>query len=709
MRDKNINGVAVLKELIKKGTALYYYRATPFTEHGEFNYDGNLKEDFFFENMFSPIGNCSNYVKEVKDSLQDRTHKSILLLGNQGCGKTTFMHHLTRECNEFDFIFFDFDKDTSNPTIGEYIEKLSTHLHDLIKSDNQVNKLFYDLYIRNKELINKKINGNNNINNFFDDFHKTFIISRFRSKEKEREDFIKKINELFFNQLLSLITLWYICKLKNSQQVNSKPLIFCFDNLDVLVNKEIIEKFFKEYLIFVRNVDSIIQNINDDFVNDNKLTYKKLFSFIFCCRKHTWARVRQHYRHDQSFMRISTLERDITDAFEKRAILAKREKYINDNKDYYGDFIEEVSKTKAIISDLDMDEDYSHNIYDLFDDDYRQCNITFEEILAKNPSSIEEYFNIKNKIEGKAPYGARGLIYKELFEKFKEEDIFKRIGVLETDRKEPLVSNARLLLNYLNFHTYTKDRRTQKHVAFDKIVNDFEGIISKDDIDKSLIAMFKLGDDSCWNELIAFNEIHNEELETCSGLEVFITKAGHEYLSLMATHFEFFNIRVTKEKIANIALFSRSSIEESEDAKCKYNFDETITNVIEVVEKCCENMSMHYKKYMESKYKSVSEYLGSHFVYGSVKVLHGERIIHTHIRYIDSYRLYILKNTSQSLDKKEINKKLVEYIERYIIIGKTNPLILTTKSTEKLFPAFEKKIKLIRDSDFEDFTTKIDI
>lgn len=709
MQNRNKNGVTVLKELIKKGTALYYYRATPFTEHGEFNYDGNLKEDFFFENMFSTVGKCSDYVQEVKNSLQDRIHKSILLLGNQGCGKTTFIHHLTRECNEFDFIFFDFDKDTSNPTIEEYIEKLSTHLHNLIKSDSQVNKKFYDLYIRNKNLINTKINGNNNINNFFDDFHKTFIISRFRSKEKERENFIKKINELFFNQLLSLITLWYICKLKNQQEINPKPLIFCFDNLDVLVNKEIIEKFFKEYLIFVRNVDSIIQNINDDFIKKNQITYKRLFSFVFCCRKHTWARVRQHYRHDQSFVRVSTLERDITDAFEKRAILEKREQYINDNVDFYGEFKDEVSKIKAIISDLDTDEYHNHNIYDLFDDDYRQCNITFEEILANNPNSIEEYFNIKNNIEGNALYGARGIIYKELFEKFKEEDIFKRIGVLETDREEPLVSNARLLLNYLNFHTYTKDKRMQKHIAFEKIVDDFDGIISRDDIDKALIAMFKLGDDSCWNELIAFNEIHNEELETCSGLEIFITKAGHEYLSLMATHFEFFNIRVTKEKTVNAALFSRTSICESEVSKYKYNFDETITNVIDVVKKCCENMSTHYKKYMESKYKSVSDYLGSHFVYGSVKVLHGERIIHTHIRYIDSYRLYILKNASENLNKKEINKKLVEYIEKYLIIGKNNPLILTKKSNEKLFPAFEKKIRIIRDSDFEDFTTKIDV
>lgn len=41
-----------LEEKIRNESALYYYRATPFTQHSEFNYDGKLKKDFFFEHMF---------------------------------------------------------------------------------------------------------------------------------------------------------------------------------------------------------------------------------------------------------------------------------------------------------------------------------------------------------------------------------------------------------------------------------------------------------------------------------------------------------------------------------------------------------------------------------------------------------------------------------------------------------------------------------
>ena len=76
-----------LKDLIQEGSPIYFFRSTPFTDHGEFNYNGMLTPDFFFKNLFSPIGKCLAYIDEIKNSLINRQHKSILLIGNQGCGK----------------------------------------------------------------------------------------------------------------------------------------------------------------------------------------------------------------------------------------------------------------------------------------------------------------------------------------------------------------------------------------------------------------------------------------------------------------------------------------------------------------------------------------------------------------------------------------------------------------------------------------------
>lgn len=711
-KDK-LKEVAVLRERIKNGSAIYYYRATPFTEHGEFNYNGALKESFFFDNLFSKEGKCNTYIARIQKALNNNEYKSILLTGNQGCGKTTFVHYLEKQCPEYQFEFFDFDKDTSNPTLEEYIEKLSIYLLNLLKSDNNVNIIFYDLFIKNQELITRKINASNNINIFFDYLRDVFILKC--QNNISRDDFIRNINSLYFNQILSLITLWHICeiKMRNVKAEDIRLKIFCLDNLDVLVNKEIIERFFKEYFRFVRNVDSILQQINDEFIRENQLSYNNLFVFIFSCRQHTWARVRQYYRHSNTFVKISTLELNVTDAFEKKGILARREKYINDNIDYYGNFKDNVSRVRSLLADMDTSEERSHNIYDLFDDDYRQCNITFEELITENPSLLDEYFCVKNKklfnVSGVQLCGARGIVYRALFEKFKDDGIFSKIGVLEVDAKRPLVSNARMILNYLNFYTYSSEKNGKKSIGFSKLVDGFEGIIDREDINNAIRAMFLLGDDSSWNELVAFNEIHNENLQDCDGLEIFITKAGHEYLDFIATHFEFFNTRVIKPRTIDFALFSAESLKKCKNENYVYNFEETINCVFDIVAVCCRKISQYYSEFMNERFQDLQEYLQSPFTYSEARVLHSERIIHTHIRYIDNYRLYVLNDIENTEVRKEINEKLICFIEKYIKVGEKYPNILTTKSTQILFPAFRKKIKLIRDSKFENHTEKVDV
>lgn len=261
------------------------------------------------------------------------------------------------------------------------------------------------------------------------------------------------------------------------------------------------------------------------------------------------------------------------------------------------------------------------------------------------------------------------------------------------------------MLNYLNYTTYGQNRC----VPFSRIVADFEGIISKDDINLSLIAMFNLGFDSSWNELVAFNEINTEIIETCENAELMITTAGHEYLNLVATHFEFFNVRVPYSRRCEAALFSPISTETYSKPgwyyKCnertfvpKYNFEEIISNVLQIVEHCCKNMTGFFHKFMADRYDK-QQYLYSPYVYGDSNVLHGERIIHTHIRYIDNYRLYLLSNCT-TIPQKEINEILLRFIEEYIRIGECYPDVLTQRSTDYLFPAFKKTIQEIKDSDY---------
>lgn len=707
--NNEIWGASNLDKEICKNSVLYYLRATPFTEYGEYNYNGELKSNFFFDNLFSKDGKCDYYVEKVIDEIINKHKKSIILTGNQGCGKTTFLYYLKRQMPEnIDFKVLDFDKNTSNPNLETYVEKFSSYLHQLIYKDYEYNNItncfYYNFFENNKSTILSAINGANNVKKFFNLFHEVFINKNFINSTPD--EFINQINSLFFNQILSLIILWHISRFYCDNCI--RPVVFCLDNLDVLVNNQIVNGFFEEYFTFARNIDSVIQNVNKEEINGTKLHYNTIFTFIFSCRQHTWAKVKKSYIHQGNIIEISSYEANITDAFDKNSILEKREEYINKHRDFYNDFADKTSNVRLLLEDMKD----RHNIYDLFNDDYRQCSITFEKILYDNPDLLTEYINLRKKLSGIGLYGARGLVYKALFDKFKEDDLFELIGVLDVGSKKPPVSNARIILNYLDNRTYSQSR-TIKSIKFEKIVRDFSGIVNKADINNSLIQMFNLGvGNSIWNELIAFVQIDSDELDNCKRKKIFITKAGHEYLDLVSTHFEFFNTRVIEKKSKDVSLFSHQSLKPYYGSKkYQYVFQEIIENVLNIVRSCCEKMSVFYESIMFQKFNGKNDYLNSFFVYssGNTKVFHGERIIHTHIRYIDHFRRFILNGKKIKDENNAINKILVDYIKNYIEIGENNPNILSEKSTNDLFPKFYDKIKVIETSNYTDYTTPINV
>lgn len=702
--EKNYDEVTMIKKIAEKGS-MYFLHSTPFSERSEFNYSGDLNEIFFFDHLFSKNDSYYEIIEELKKPLYAERKKTIIFIGNQGCGKTTFVHSLQNEFKKLDFLYFDFDQRTSHPTLEEYKERFSNYFHGLICDPNNdsYNRRLYDIYITNKTTFDQNINADNKINNFFVKFLSTFITG---DKEAiSKQNFILEISSLFFNQILSLITLWHVSRITLTKD-EVKPLVFCMDNLDVLVNQEIIENYFKEYFRFTRNIDSILNKLENNYIRNGaggkRITYDKYFSFILVCRRHTWARVCTQYPHDHPAIVLSTYQKDITEVFDKREILNKRYEYVLTNKKRFGGFEKEMSLACSLLNDMDV---ANRNIYALFNDDYRQCTITIEKLLEKNPELIKEYSEVKNHFYT-VNHGVRGIIYHAIFESFKKDGYFSSIGVLDVNQSHPFVSDARMILNYLDYMTY----RRNNSVSFSSLVADFEGIISKANLNKSVVSMFKLGYSSAWNELVAFDKIDTESVENCENTNILITKAGHEYLDFVATHFEFFNIRVTKRRDIEAALFSNKSLQlhHSPDRtysingieyNYKYSFEETIMCVMDIVTQCCKKLTAFYEQYMQNRY-TPREYLESPYVYSGARVMHGERIIHTHIRYIDDFRLYLMSRTDLLMPTEEINEILIRFIEEYIRIGESYPIVLSQQSTERLFPAFKDCIQKIKESGY---------
>ena len=147
----NTKEISNVDRAISQNSALYFFRSTPFSEHSEFNYNGALTSEFFFNNLFSKVGKYETYISEIVDAIENKHNKSVIIIGNQGCGKTTFLHGLKRELKApREFLILDFDKNTSNPKLKEYIEIFSSYFHNLIYKDyqaeNTVNKMFYNIF-----------------------------------------------------------------------------------------------------------------------------------------------------------------------------------------------------------------------------------------------------------------------------------------------------------------------------------------------------------------------------------------------------------------------------------------------------------------------------------------------------------------------------------------------------------------------------------
>ena len=220
-----------------------------------------------------------------------------------------------------------------------------------------------------------------------------------------------------------------------------------------------------------------------------------------------------------------------------------------------------------------------------------------------------------------------------------------------------------------------------------------------------------------------YDEVEESYLENeKETIKVHITKAGETYLDLIATHFEFFSCRIVKKKEYNkYPLFMSENRKKTENGK--YYFQFLIENVIGVVSNCCKKLNNFYADTNYNNEGGKKEYLESYLVYRpneSSRVFHGERIIHTHIRYIDAFRLYLLSLTNNEIsydDKIYINKTIIGYILDYMNIGKQYPNILSEVSEGKeadetqkgLFAKFLVKIEIIVNSQYTDFKTKIDI
>ena len=197
--------------------------------------------------------------------------------------------------------------------------------------------------------------------------------------------------------------------------------------------------------------------------------------------------------------------------------------------------------------------------------------------------------------------------------------------------------------------------------------------------------------------------------------------AGKMYVEYVATHFEFFTVRVYKT--SREALFCDSNLVRDTNT---HNFKcvDIVNRIYSEVEKCCGslydfNLRLCNKNHYLNPYTNLEFYRDSHYVCVFKRVnldgqerrfkqFHEERIILTHINYIDCYRTYIL-NYCENIcheDKVELNKKLTKSITKYVDLLASDRILKSKNTDTELIDYYRKQIGIL-ENDWSDFETEI--
>jgi len=299
-------------------------------------------------------------------------------------------------------------------------------------------------------------------------------------------------------------------------------------------------------------------------------------------------------------------------------------------------------------------------------------------IVSSNAFSIDEYTSI---YKSGFPHGSRGVIYRLLFNIFNKSGYFKRIKILDfNNRGIKSSSPSRLILTYIANSTDSRLTHDSRVVSFEDLLDDIDGKIPAQDVIRCLWEMYNLVTAEDWCNLISFAEsddasetgLHkelryydalknNQSEESNLNFTTFrITSSGLVFLTYVCIHFEYFACRIFDAKYP--PLFLPNALEKTND---QYNFKVTINAVLSEVKTCAQKLRNTY----ESN-GNLCDHPDSLFLFrrpGKSSQYHVERLIFSHVQYLDEFRRFVLKTKHGSI-REEVSDYILETIQEYLSI-----------------------------------------
>ncbi|MCI8297010.1 MAG: hypothetical protein HFG22_14260 [Lachnospiraceae bacterium] len=733
----------IFVEMLKSDDSIERFMlCTPFTTDDILKYGGDLTEDLFYEKLYvrPRSGEYKTIETKIIRGIKSHNKNTIYILGNKGCGKSTFINKIRRTLktdSDICYEFIDFGESNATLKYKKTKETLVRKIYKILKTlfkeerDNRTIKRFIQFYFDNIEDIDSEWDAEKNIDLFF----KTLkgLIQESNTKLEQLEVKIRPIllkTELF--QLFFILTL-LLMHIQLIRYSYLKPTAIILDNLDNMLEITEIKTFIEHYRNYLQLIGTFIKRCN---WSDGK-QHRYRFVYILVMREITKANISTP--HSLEVSRVSSREYDVTELFPKKDISHRRTKYLLELieliekkeilvEEWFQDILPDLKRQAETIQIMVGDSYIQKTIYPLFNNDYRIATMTLVKMCIENATLLQEYIELFKCGISSAKYGGRGIVYRLVLDRFKERKYFKKIGLVDfKDRSDKKVSLNRLILTYLNNTTDIKATGDSKAISLKEIFRSFKMFKSKEVVE-CLWEMYNLITTEEWNPLIMFassldvskdglfleRKRYRESLKEDEDIDteakysfLRITCAGRVYLTNICTHFEFFSCRIFGKK--RPPLFSKRVFVLKNDEPI---FKTIIDAVYEEVKLCCKSLEeFEGVGGVCSKIDSDFNYKNEYGVYQ----YHGERIIFSHISYIDIYRCYLLAEKpkeicAMGIELKDISRYLIEMCEKYLELFEVCKIGSSIKNKEGAFikDIMKDKVQSAYDNPC-DFTCTINI
>ena len=638
----------------------------------------------------------------IKEIGKTENSLAIFIEGYAGCGKSTFVQYLlSRQLKSYnyEYQYFNYDIGANSDRSSERIVSAIREgfIRQLIKCIAENKMYVIDKF---KELISQReieyldpyykiYNEFINVNTFEE------AISYYRNDKNEnklRSSLHKQLKEFSCAQILALDYVLRLSSYIKSDKKNNPLLYVCYDNLDAIENSEELKEFANILVSMRKNIDDYI---NVTFHNYNGMMLPH-FIIISTYRKITAAKVESSI-HSERIDDYSEYNQyiqyiDASHFYSYYSIIEKREeyfsRYIKDRQLNGEVLLDELHTIKKLIR-----TDFVRNKYaGLWNNNYRTCSTIFDKILKKYYRQAKdcERFIDKN-IDGydefsSVYYGASAIFLSLVCKIFHDggmwgEDHMNLIALnnnKENKSVSELTSLSRLLLTYISNNKDFSGNISA--VSTLKIFNEFCLLFEPEAICKSLANMLARDKTDTWRRPIYYHRnaindneniekalikqweisIANKNEQAIAYTELLLCECGYAFIERLSSSFEYFSNRISNE---NKSLYILSDFKKIE---------QIVKDVYESVCVCCQDMLIFSDKYMEKKnILKYDEYIRLPIhprTRGGKPQLHTERVIFSHVSYLNHCRLYHINLATSLSAKKDINEMFTTYILKYLML-----------------------------------------